>query len=358
MQGDNPKTTYLNTAGCGLISAASLKAGADIYNEFAVNSSARSEVWREKEDPLYRERLAGFLEVDQDRLGYIPNFSYAMNMVVQSLRGDERILVYKNDYPSIYAPFVQNGFTVHFLESEDGFSLNIHTIEDQITEHKIDIVAIGHVQWQTGFKIDLPALTALCKKHHVKLIVDATQSLGAIPIPMQKLGIDVVISSHYKWMNSGFGNGLIYFDPSFLEAYPPVIIGAATLDFAGKARSYEPGGLNIYGLALLDQAIRDKQQIGAQNIHIENMRLTKTLLDGLAPHKDQIEILGDYSIDQRASIVVIKDTGNHNGQLGAFLENAGIIVTGRGGTLRVSIHFYNTAEQIGYFLEVLNNWLK
>ena len=349
---------YLNTAGCGIISAASLKAGADIYNAFSVNSSTRSEIWREKEDPQYRKTLSSFLQVAEDRLAFIPNFSYAMNMVVQSLSKNEHILVYKYDYPSITAPFIQNGFDVHFLESEGEFAISLEAVETAIQKNKIDIMAIGHVQWQTGFKIELASLTAICKKYNVRLIVDATQSLGAIPIPMQQLGIDVVISSNYKWMNSGFGNGVIYFDPSFLEQYPPVITGAASLEFAGKARSYEPGGLNIYGLALLNQALLEKMAIGADKIYQHNMQLTKSLLDGLVRHNEHLTLIGDYTIDDRASIVVLKDRSNHHGPLGAFLAAAGIIVTNRGGTLRISMHFYNQPEEIGYLLAVIENWLK
>ena len=348
---------YLNTAGCGLISPASLKAGAEIYNEFSINSSTRSENWREKEEQEYRQHVADFLEVNIDRLAFIPNFSYAINILVQSLKGNEQVLLYRNDYPSIYAPFVQNGFNVHFFESENDFYLNLQTIEKVIIAEKINILAISHVQWQTGFKIDLGSLSAICKQHQVRLIVDATQSLGAIPLRMQALGIDVVIASNYKWMNSGFGNGLMYLDPSFLEQYPPVITGAATLDYAGTARSYEPGGLNIYGLALLNQAITEKQRIGLEKIFQQNMRMTKSLLDGLVVYKEKIELFGAYSIENRASIIVLKDKKNHNNSLGAFLANAGIVVTSRGGTLRVSIHFYNTAEDIAYFLEVIRRWL-
>ena len=349
---------YLNTAGCGIISPASLKAAAAVYNEFAINSSTRSEYWREEEEPVYRKNLAAFLAVDEERLAFIPNFSYGMNVLVQSLKGDETILLFQNDYPSITEPFIQNGFNVRFVERTDGFFLPLEVIENVFKEDNIDILAIGHVQWQTGFKIDLVPLSALCKKYGVKLILDATQSLGAIPIAMQELGIDAVIASNYKWMNSGFGNGIIYFDPSFLATYPPVVIGAASLDYKGTARSYEPGGLNIYGLALLNQALLEKMEIGIEQIYRHNMRLTKSLLDGLVLHKEQIEMIGDYGIADRSSIVVLKETGNHNGSLGAYLAGNGIIVTNRAGTLRVSMHFYNKIEEIGYFLEVIERWLK
>lgn len=114
----------------------------------------------------------------------------------------------------------------------------------------------------------------------------------------------------------------------------------------------------MYGLALLHQAIAEKTKLGAAAILAHNMRLTKTLLDGLALHRNTIQILGDYTVDNRASIVVIKDTKNHNGPLGAFLAAAGIVITNRGGTLRVSMHFYNQPEQIGYFLQTVESWLK
>src|SRR5690606_20164620 len=158
-------SAYLNTAGCGLISEASLQAGAAIYNEFAVNSSTRSEHWREKEDPIYRKALAEFLQADEDRLAFIPNFSYAMNMLVQSLTGKEKILLYKNDYPSITAPFIHNGFPVHLIDSEEGFALSLDQIEKAFQEEQIQIMAIGHVQWQTGFKIELKPLSDLCRKY-------------------------------------------------------------------------------------------------------------------------------------------------------------------------------------------------
>ena len=357
MQKDTNAPVYLNTAGCGLISEVSLKAGAELYNAFTTNSSTRSEIWRDVESIIFRKEVADFLEIEEDRLGFIPNFSYAMNMLVQSLRGDEHILVYKNDYPSIIEPFVQNGFRVHKIEAEDEFTIALERIEQCLAHQNIDILAIGHVQWQTGFMINLTALSSLCKKYNTLLIVDATQSLGAVPIAMQDSGIDVLIASNYKWMNSGFGNGIIYFDPSFLEKYPPVVIGAACLEFAGKARSYEPGGLNMYGLTLLQEAIKEKKKLGAKELYAHNMRLTKTLLDGLATHRGKIEIFGDYSINHRSSIVVVKDQTNLKGSLGKWLEQAGIIVTNRGGTLRISMHFYNTAEEVGYMLSTIERWM-
>lgn len=350
---------YLNTAGCGLISEASLATATKVYQDFTTNSSGRSEHWREKEIPAIRESVAAFMEVPADRIGFIPNFSYAMNALVMSLSGKERVLLYKTDYPSVYEPFVRNDFDLQWLPSPDGFSIQLSDIEAILSSGKIDILAISHVQWKTGFKLDLKKLAQICHQYGTALIMDVTQSLGACQLDIVSAEIDVVIASHYKWMNSGFGNGVIYFHPSFLQKYPQRVIGANSMEYENSARSFEPGGLNIYGLSLLQAAIEEKQQLGLAAIANHNMRLTQTLLNGLATLKDHLEIIGPYSIDERSSIVALVDQEKPgNGTLGQWLEDVRkIIVTRRDGTLRASMHFYNTPREVQSLLEALSTWV-
>lgn len=350
---------YLNTAGCGLISEASLEAGTKLYQHFTTNSSRCSEQWREKELPAIREEVAAFMEVPVDRIGFIPNFSYAMNALVMSLTGKERVLLYKGDYPSVYGPFVENGFDISWLASRDGFTIALTDIEIALSSSAIDILAISHVQWKTGFKLELKKLTEICHKYGTALIMDITQSLGACELDLVDSEIDVVMASHYKWMNSGFGNGVIYFHPSFLQKYPQRVTGASSLEYENSARSFEPGGLNMYGLSLLAAAIKEKQAIGIAGIANHNMRLTQSLLNGLATLKDHLEITGPYSIDSRSSIVVLVDQEKPGaGTLGQWLEDTRqIIVTRRDGTLRLSMHFYNTPEEIQSLLDALCLWV-
>lgn len=360
MNTEQNSLVYLNTAGCGLISEASLQAAAKVYNEFSYNSSGRSESWREKEEPVIRGQVARFMGVKPSEIAFIPNFSYAINTVVQSLRGDEKVLLYREDYPSVTEPFLNKHFSVHWIEpaSNDAFFIDTAEIERMIAEKGIEILSISHVQWRTGFKIDLVLLSRICRQYNTRLILDVTQSLGAIPIAIETLGIDAVIASNYKWMNSGFGNGLMYLSPSFLAQYPPLITGANSSGFSGLVRSYEPGGLNIYALSLLQQAIQEKEAMGQIGIVQHNLQLTQTLLNGLALLKDKVQLLGDYTVEHRASIVVLKDTTNQSGRLGDWLEKNKIIVTQRNQTLRISIHFYNTAEQIKILLDAVNQWAK
>lgn len=342
-----PDIIYLNNASCGLVPAETLAAANKLYAELETNSSTRAENWRFNEEGRIREAIASFLFVPAANIAMIPNFSWAINGVVQSLKGTERILMYRNDYPSFLEPFKINGFDITWLDSPDGFTISEDEIKEHITGGKVDIVALSHVQWNSGFKIDLQAIGDLCKAHGVLFIVDATQSMGAQFINLSELNIDVFISSNYKWMNAGFGTGVMYIADSFLEKYPPVVGGHNSFKMVGdkwmytsSAQSYEPGHPNIFGLTVLESAIRHKQELGVSAIQAHNMELTQLFLDNI---KDlPVKIIGDYGTEHRSSIVIMKDEDG----LGDWIKQHGIVITQRNGLLRVGIHYYNTEADV------------
>jgi cysteine desulfurase/selenocysteine lyase len=178
-------------------------------------------------------------------------------------------------------------------------------------------------------------------------------------LSIRKLDADVLISSNYKWMNAGFGTGVMYVSDSFLSRYTPKIAGfnsytmeADRMYYVPSARSFEPGHLNIAGLLLLETAIKEKLVKGLGAIEAHNTALTRQLLEMLG--RFPVKLLGDTGAANRSSIVIIKD---ENG-LGKHLEDNGVIVTHRGGFLRISMHFYNTAADIGRVAECLQSFYK
>jgi selenocysteine lyase/cysteine desulfurase len=349
-----PNIVYLNTAACGLVPHANIAAANAMYTEFETNSSARSEYWRFNEESRIRETIASFLNVPAKNIAMVPNFSWAMNGIVQSLHGTEKVLLYKHDFPSFMEPFRINKFDITWVDTKDEFSIDIDFVKDCITNNKVDIVALSHVQWGSGYKLDLQEIGELCTQHGVLFFVDATQSIGAIEIDLSKPHIDVFASSNYKWMNAGVGTGELYVSDSFLEKYPPVVAGFNSYTFIeGKpvfsisVKCYEPGHHNMFGLTILESAIKHKQELGLANIEEHNRKLCQLFLDGI---KDlRINILGDYSMNDRAPIVVLKD---ENG-LGDWIKQHNIVVTHRNGLLRVSMHYHNTVEDIMALVDCL-----
>lgn len=355
----NKNTVYLNTAGCGLITASVLQPGIDLYRGFESVSSATAEHWKGAEYVSIKTKVAEFIGTTPDTIALIPNFSWGMNAVVQSLKGNEKILLYKKDFPSVYIPFVINKFNVVWVDDEDGFTIDVEKIRSIIKEEKIDIVAISHVQWLSGFKMDINLLCGICRENNAHTIIDATQSLGALSIDVAAIRPDVLIASNYKWMNAGFGTGILYMDPAFLEKYPPVISGAHSNAYAANAdafltgiSSYEPGSQNAFGLTILKQAITEKENYGLENIELHNGALTALLLAKLSVLP--VELIGNTDRNNRSSIVVIEEqVGLH-----AHLTAHNIITTSRNGKIRISMHFNNIESDVDAIADCIRNGLK
>ena len=338
---------YLNTASCGLVAPEIVAAGTRLYADFEHNSSSRSEEWRVNEEGRIRQTIASFLGAPAKNIAMVPNFSWAMNGIVQSLKGTEKVLLYTGDYPSFLEPFRINKFDITWVEAPDGFNIQMDLVKDAISKKRVDIVAFSHVQWGSGYKIDLKEIGDLCREYGVLFIVDATQSLGANIIDLSELNIDVFAASNYKWMNAGFGTGILYIKDSFLERYAPVVGGHNSYKMNGdqwiyspSVQSYEPGHPNMFGLTVLEAAINHKNELGMVYIENHNLRLARLFLSGI--YNVPVKLLGDHTTTKRAPIVLLIDEDG----LGDWIKEHGIIVTQRNGFLRVSMHFYNTDEDI------------
>lgn len=288
----NDSVTYLNTAACGLIEPHVYQSAETFYRNLCGEGSRAAERWKMEEERNVRDTIRRFLNAPADTIAMVPNFSWALNGLVQSLRGDERIMLYKGDYPSVLEPFKINNFQIKWIDAEDGFTLPMEEIKTAITNKEIDILVISHVQYNSGYKLDISEIGQLCRANEIWFIVDATQSMGAEPIDLQKQPIDVLISSSYKWMNAGFGTGVLYISEAFMNVYRPVVGGNNSYkmidgvnQYVPSILSYEPGHPNMFGLSLLKAAIDDKLLRNVTSIAQHNYALTKMLLNSIQVFK-------------------------------------------------------------------------
>ncbi len=345
---------YLNTAAAGLVPARFMEEANSLYTTFTTYTSANAEKWKETTQPLIRRNLAAFLSAPEDNIAFLPNFSWGITGVVHSLRGTEKVMLYKRDYPSLLDPFKVKGFDIVWIEDTDGFNIPIDQMKQRLLDEQVNILAISHVQWMSSYKLDLEDIGAFCRKHGIWLIVDATQCMGAININLSTLQVDVLIASNYKWMNAGFGTGVMYIGDGFMDEYPPIVAGFNSYTIIdGKpqyipgVRSFEPGHPNMYGLLVMDAAIQHKMQTGIAKIEEHNTALTRLFLDGIG--YSQWNVLGGYNTGDRASYVLLKDENS----LGQILKDNGVVVTHRAGMIRISFHYYNTADEVNRVVELL-----
>lgn len=349
---------YLNTAAAGLLSPTTLSAPDSFGRGMLRNPGGAFMGWLTEGLPRLREKAAVLLGTNVRQVGFAPNFSFGFCSVVESLRDRvHRVLLFRDDYPSLNLPFELGGFEISYLESADGFSISLQEIKKILEQKKIEVLALSHVQFLAGFKIDVEALGLYCRSHGVVFLVDATQSMGAVPLHFDDLGTDVLISSSYKWLNGGYGSAVCCITEEFIRRFPPRIGGFASMVqapggwyYEPSIVSYEPGHLNIPGLLQLEEAIDARLKQGQDAVADHNRRLVQRLAEGISGTPFRIRG-GAGSSDRAALLSFDADKKVHD-----YLVGLGFSVTWRRGLIRVSPHFYNTTAEIDSLVSALEQY--
>lgn len=345
--------TYLNTAACGLISDATLRSSQSFNADFISKGSLAPEHWMLNEWEPTRKEVAEFISAKVSETALVPNFSFAYNSLLETI-GKKKVLVYENDYPSLLLPLQLKGFDIHTFSAIDNFSFDYDIIEKHLIEDDIEFIIISHVQYRTGYKADLEQLGSICERNGVHIIVDATQSAGAVKINFTATKIDALIWSNYKWMNGGLGTGTLCIKDDFLKKFEPKIGGYGSYElengsfvYQPSIKSFQPSHPNVPGYEALRNAIREKTELGIQSIEKRNAELLQYLLSELDQKKRKI--IGDFSVKNRAGFFCMPYTAEQY----EVLKKNNTVVTFREGTIRVGVHFYNNVEDVNRFLEVV-----
>lgn len=343
--------TYLNTAASGLVPKPVID-------------------WRRQHDKQMME-LCGFREQTEERLSSIKtsiarffgaslhqialvqNFSLGINMILEGLPEGQKILLLKDDYPSVTWPVETRDFNVCYAEIDENLEKNI---EAAIAKHKPNVFVFSIVQWLSGIKINLEFVKKLKQLHpNLLLIADGTQYLGTGNFSFKESGIDVIIASGYKWLTSGFGNGFIMVKEEAQKHIFPRAIGFNSAEnFSSLVtdthfmKHFEPGHLDTLNFGSIEQSILFVESIGNKKLY-EKIKA----LSAIAKMRfSELGLLSDSTIlrQNHSSIFNLK------GDKAVFekLKANNIICSPRGGGIRVSFHYYNSVADLDRLLEVIN----
>jgi cysteine desulfurase / selenocysteine lyase len=151
---------------------------------------------------------------------------------------------------------------------------------------------VSHVQFATGYRFDIKALVELARAHDATLVLDATQSAGAVPLDGDVSEVDFVVSGSYKWLCGPFGSALCYLGPRVRESFDPPLVcwrnvidpyrlDARTMRLPADARRLE-FSTSGYGAAVaLGYSIDYVLEHGVDRILEHNLALTERLITGL-----------------------------------------------------------------------------
>ena len=226
------------------------------------------------------------------------------------------------------------------------------------------VVAVPHVHWTDGTRFDLVEVGRRCREVGAALVVDATQSVGALPFDVQEIQPDALIVASYKWLLGPYSVGMGYFGPRFDDGTPleETWIGRErSEDFQNLVRyrdGYQPGAVR-YDVAersnfhLLPMAVASLTLVsawGAERIQDYCRRLTADGLEearGLGFTVEDARWRGHHLFGLRMppglDLVALKDA----------LERRKVVASLRGTALRLSPNAYNDQADMDALLEGL-----
>ena len=206
---------YLNTA---YISPLSLKV------EKAINKGCKLETEPWKIDPefhfFYQIKetkiiFSNLFNISYKNVSLIPSASYGISTAANNIKltkTKNKILILKDQFPSNVYPWMelskkQEG-VLEIIDDLNGTTLTKEII-NKISE-EVAVVAIPNIRWTDGYIIDLKKVSDACKKFDVNLILDLTQSAGAMQIDLKEINPEFAIIANYKWMLGPYSTGFLY----------------------------------------------------------------------------------------------------------------------------------------------------
>lgn len=361
---------FFNHAGVAPISGRAARAMRD-YVQQATDKAYVGSGWYARADKI-REMAARLIGARSGwEIAFVSNTSSGLSLVAKGMRwqpGDE-VVITNIEFPANRYPWVDlkhQGVKVVEVERRPDGSIDPEDLHEAVTNHT-RVVAISHVQFASGQRMDLRAISDLVHQARGYLCVDAIQSVGAMPVDVRAMGIDFLAADGHKWLLGPEGAGIFYCRQELIEDLHPGVVGWRNMvdaqdylnyryDFRGDAVRFEPGSLNIPGVLALGASIEMFLELGMEAVWRRIEGLTTRLCDGLsAKGYHVISPRGDPR--QRSGIVVFEPAAEAGkpapAKIVADLEKQGIIIVLRDGRLRASPHFYNTLQQIDQLIHAL-----
>ena len=365
---------FLNSGGVGPLFALALKAETQFSEAQARKGSA---MFGEYPRVLHNLRAAAgaLLGSGPEDIAFTKSSAEGLNIIANGFPfepGDE-IISYIHEYPSNHFPWAlqaSRGVKLKLLSncSIDGTSADARPLAWSMDELKslvtsrTKIVALSHVQFCSGFTADLNELGAFCKSKNIFLVIDAAQSLGAMPVQPRENYISAVVSSGWKWLMGPIGSAIMYTNPEFRDMLRLTLGGpdmmSQGLDYlnlswspVSSAQRFEYSTVP-FGLACgLEAAIKGNAlRYGSDKISAEIQRLRSRLSAAL--DKNKCAPL-EFSEKHRSGILAIKTICDPEAAARRLLER-GVVCTARGNYLRLAPHFYLEDTEIDRAAELIN----
>ena len=341
------RCVYLNAA-AGSPTPRPVRAAVDaFYRQLEDEGDARWDEWLEKCGSI-RAAVARFVGAEADEVAFVPNTSTGINLIVDLLAEDGPVVAVEPEFPTVTLPWIHRGVSVRFVSPEAGALPASIFAPDRAPQAAT--IAVSHVQFTNGCRVDLDALGAL--KAGRNLVVCGSQSAGAFPIDVRRSHIDAFATAGHKWMCAGYGAGFAVVRRELLARRPPREIGWLSVEnpyafdnrryrLLSSAARHELGCPPFAPIFALGAAVDYLAAIGVEAIAARVLALNAHLTDRL--RRAGIDVLSpDGPFRSGETLCAVPEPA----RTAAWLRERRIHVTEKPRGLRIATHFFNDEADV------------
>jgi cysteine desulfurase / selenocysteine lyase len=310
--------------------------------------------WPEWERKLrtLRTDLARLINAHTDEIAFVNSTTHGIGLIAEGFpwRAGDSVVTAAEEYPSNVYPWLNladRGVTLRTVPSRDGRVW----VEDLMaaTDASTRILTISHVEFASGFRNDLNALSDACRARGIALFVDAIQGLGPLTLDVARTPIDFLAADGHKWLLGPEGAGFLYVRRDWIERLRPLGVGWHSvvgsfnrpgLDFTLKpsAERWEGGSCNMPGLQAFATSVALLLEIGAATVSERILERAETVRE--IARAAGFTVYGSCRPADLSGIVALEKDGVDPDAVVTHLRARGVAAAARRGRLRFSPHIY------------------
>ena len=355
----------------------------DYYKNYSANAHRGDYTISYKVDVNYenaRKKVADFINADFDETIFTSGSTESLNMITNGffknlLEPGDEVLLTKSEHASNILPWFklakENGIIINYIDLDENLHVTMENVINAITK-KTKVISIAGITNVVGDERPIDEICKFAHANDIFVVIDGAQLVPHKKVDVKKSDMDFLVFSGHK-MCGPTGIGVLYGKKEFLEKLEPINLGGGMNEsFDNENEVYlkelptrlEAGTPNIAGAIGLGAAIDYLNKIGMDNIFLYEKKLKTYLIDKLIklPYIDIINLESDsgivsFNIDGIFSQDVAFYLNKYNICVRAGNHCAKILKseTGVKNSLRVSLYFYNTYEEIDKLVELLSD---
>ena len=370
---------YLDSASTSLTPDPVLDAVLDYYHNYRANIGRGIYRTAQVADQRYRDahrKVADFIDARVGATIFTRNTTESINMVAMGIgwkKGD-RVVTTITEHHSNLLPWMRLnkvGVELKTIVANREGIIDLADWEKAIDD-RTRLVSVSQLSNALGTVQPVKEISEICRERGAMLLVDGAQSVPHMPISVSEIGCDFLCFSGHKMLGPT-GTGVLWVKKS--DEIEPLLAGGGMVEDADDRHydikkgyeGFEAGTPDISGGIGLGAAVDYLKDVGVEEIHRHESKLTRRLLQGLQAI-DGVDIIGPQDPIGRGAVVSFNVSSLMPQEVALMLDSASNISVRSGhhcciplmkylglkyGTVRASMYLYNTKEEIDKLLSTV-----